>query len=422
MTGTWTGAVEHSRAVDRCWRLLADLVSTHPVAGAPGQRDALRLAEAALRAAGARAARVSRSRAALRLHPDHVDVAAFGAPFEDYWRRGPLESVVAEETFGDGGPTVLINAHLDVDVVSDPAGWARPGSWRTPYEVDGRMYGRGTSDALGGVASVVAALEIALPALRDAGHGRLLVQLVLDEEIGGNGTVSLLDGLGVPPDVAVVVEPSGGVVGTTTRGFEQLTVVLHGRPRHMVASSFEDNAVNGLPVLLDVLGGLDAELRGGTGHAVVLPGRVEAGEDASLPAARAVCEVTLALPAGVSSDDVQRRLEARLAERLSPWRPALSRSGIRIPAGGEVRGADAWAERFVASAARVGVRSRPGEFPSACDARLLSLRGIPTLVTGPGDLGRAHGTDEFVERAEVDRHARALAAFLVDTLTRRAPR
>ena len=45
-----------------------------------------------------------------------------------------------------------------------------------------------------------------------------------------------------------------------------------------------------------------------------------------------------------------------------------------------------------------------------------------TLVTGPGDLGRAHGTDEFVERAEVDRHARALAAFLVDTLTRRAPR
>lgn len=421
ISGPSFAATEVAAVTGRAWHLLDQLVRTHPVIGSPGQSQALDLLERQLVALDLTTARVRTPRSDLRADPRHVDVAAFGGELGDYWERGPLESVVACATFGSGGPTVLVNAHVDVDVVSDAQGWARAGSWREPYEVSGRMYGRGTCDTLGGVASFVGALELTVPYLRRCGRGTLVLQLVLDEETGGNGTVALAGRLDARPDVVLVVEPTCDVVASDTHGFEQLRIVLHGHPRHMVAAAAEDNAIDALPVVVGLLHELDASLTGEAGARTVLLGRVDAGEDASLPAARAVCDVTLALPPWASSGQVRAQLQTLLSERLRRWAPEVVDLGVRVDAARAVTGTRAWVERYTAAAGRVGVALSHATFPSACDARIFTELGIPTMVSGPGDLARAHSTDEYLDRSELDASTRVFASFLLDAFGDPAP-
>src|SRR3954449_4092303 len=75
-------------------------------------------------------------------------------------------SLVATVGAGDGSrPTLLVNGHLDV-VPVDRDAWSHD-----PFggEVrDGRMYGRGTSDMKGGIASAIEALSTLRRAGREA--------------------------------------------------------------------------------------------------------------------------------------------------------------------------------------------------------------------------------------------------------------
>jgi acetylornithine deacetylase/succinyl-diaminopimelate desuccinylase-like protein len=403
-------------AVDRAWSLLADLVRAHPVHGEDGQQHAaLALVEGALARLGMPHTRLVSPRADLRADPRHVDVSGFGGDFSGYWEKGPLHGVVGSETFGDGeGPFLVLNAHVDVEFVTSPDTWERAGSWRAPYEVDGRMVGRGTSDTLGGVVAVVAAVDAAGASLRRLGSGRLDLHFVLDEELGGNGTVAATARGGRVLDLAIVVEPTGGGVSAEAAGFSQLRVRLQGRPVHMVCAHRDDNAVAGLPAALACLDQLNNEVavRVGRPGCYVLPGVVEAGTDAAVPADQANCLVTLALPAGLSDEGVRARLGELLQQRAAHWSPTVEPYGVLLRPAVPHDGAAGYVDLLCESARRAGVELEARPFPSACDARLYAGLGVPTLVYGPGELSRAHGSDEFVTRAEVAAAATALHALI----------
>jgi acetylornithine deacetylase len=46
------------------------------------------------------------------------------------------------------------------------------------------------------------------------------------------------------------------------------------------------------------------------------------------------------------------------------------------------------------------------------DAALLNAAGIPTVCFGPGDIGMAHGAEEWVETAEVERATHVLTELI----------
>ena len=47
-----------------------------------------------------------------------------------------------------------------------------------------------------------------------------------------------------------------------------------------------------------------------------------------------------------------------------------------------------------------------------CDASVLSLAGIPSVVFGPGDVAQAHTADEWISLSELERGKNLLLRFL----------
>ena len=112
-------------------------------------------------------------------------------------------------------PGVMLSGHTDV-VPIDGQAWTRPAFEAT--EEDGRIYGRGTADMKGFVASaLVAARQAAAMELKTPLH----LALSHDEEIGCVGVRSLIDMLAsapVRPRMCIVGEPTGMRVATGHKG------------------------------------------------------------------------------------------------------------------------------------------------------------------------------------------------------------
>ena len=114
----------------------------------------------------------------LRKHP------AFVEPAQDYRDR---PNVVAQWKGTGGGPSLLFNGHIDVVPEGPEESWIEP-CW-SAHIVDGKMYGRGTSDMKSGVA----AMTMAIQAIKESGirlKGDIISEYVMDEELTGNGTLA----------------------------------------------------------------------------------------------------------------------------------------------------------------------------------------------------------------------------------------
>ena len=132
--------------------------------------------------------------------------------------------------FGEGGPTIALNAHGDV--VPPGEGWTKP-----PYEgviEDGRMYGRGVAVSKSDIATYTYALE-ALKAAAKAGarlRGAVELHFTYDEELGGlAGPGFLLERGLTHPDYAIAASFSYAIV-TAHNGCLQLEVTVHGKAAH----------------------------------------------------------------------------------------------------------------------------------------------------------------------------------------------
>jgi acetylornithine deacetylase len=120
---------------------------------------------------------------------------------------------------GNGGPALLINAHLDTV-------GAKPATKQVRVEGD-RIYGRGVLDTKGGLAAALIAAE-AVAALPPAGD--IIIAAVCDEEAGSIGTEHLLASTSAAG--AVVIEPTDLEVVVAHPGFAVIEVVFHGRTSH----------------------------------------------------------------------------------------------------------------------------------------------------------------------------------------------
>jgi acetylornithine deacetylase len=103
------------------------------------------------------------------------------------------------------GPSLLLNAHVDVVPPGDPDAWTTdPFGGRVE---GGTLYGRGACDMKGGLVAALAAVR-ALRRARVPLGGDVLVACVQGEEDGGLGTFAMLR-RGWRADACVIPEPTG---------------------------------------------------------------------------------------------------------------------------------------------------------------------------------------------------------------------
>jgi acetylornithine deacetylase len=103
-----------------------------------------------------------------------------------------------------GGRSIMLTGHIDVVPPGAAEHWTSDPF--TPVAADGFVRGRGTVDMKGGVACMLMAVET----LKDIGvdlRGDVVFTTVVDEEIGGMGSLAMVD-RGYRADAGIMTEPT----------------------------------------------------------------------------------------------------------------------------------------------------------------------------------------------------------------------
>lgn len=328
--------------------------------------------------------------------------------------------------WGSGrGPTLILNAHVDVVPAGEPGRWTRPPFTGTVE--GGRLWGRGAVDMKGALACALHAVT----AIRDAGvrlAGTVALHSVVGEEDGGLGTLATLV-RGHTGDAAIVLEPTEGKVAPAQAGAFSFGITLSGRAAHGALRTEGVNPIEHLERILRCLRDLETRRNARLRHPLfrdlpipfaICVGRVEAGIWASTVPESLVLEGRYGVGIGESPDAARRELEeaVRAASAEDPWLtlhpPDVSWWGARFaPAAIDP-------EHLLvttlagAAAAATGRTPRITGMPYGADMHLLvNQGGIPTVLFGPGDIRNAHAPDESVALAELEAAARTLVLVIL---------
>lgn len=346
--------------------------------------------------------------------PGETDIAAYTAALME---RVGLEAQTHEAAPGrpsvvgrlrgtGGGRLLMLNAHYDtVDVEGMPAPFS--GAVR-----DNRLYGRGSYDMKGSLASCLAAAK-ALIDSRTPLAGDVLIAAVADEEHASLGTQDLLRRYRV--DGAIVTEPTALQICLAHKGFMWVEIETRGQAAH---GSKPDLGIDANLRMGRVLAGLTslehtlqhrpahplvgrpslhaATLAGGTGWSTyaascrlqverrTIPGETEEGVLVEFQELlTSLCELDPAF--GATLTHVMTRAPFEVS-RESPMVRAVHEGVVRVLGG---------APRYI------------GDTPWM-DSALLAAAGVDTVVIGPAGAG-AHAAEEWVDLQSVADLASILA-------------
>jgi acetylornithine deacetylase len=320
-----------------------------------------------------------------------------------------------------GGRSLVLNGHIDVVSVQPRDAWASDPF--TAQVRDGRLYGRGTCDMKGGIATMVFAAQT-LAELGVRLRGDLIVATNTDEESSGAGGTALVQ-RGLRADAGIVTEATGFDVWVCCRGSEYGVVRVPGRAGHAEvwqpdwSQGGAVNAIEKSAVVLEAIAALRHEWREreGLDHRYLsrpdlLPTMASAGEwPVTYPSS---CDLTIAVlyhsrqaDATGWGSEVRAEVEQWLAqftardgwlEQHPPtidWWP----NGV-MPL--EIDPSEPIVETMSAASADVGHPGKLSGLDSWYDgATLTTLAGIPAIGFGPPGfdtqgLSVAHTIDEHV--------------------------
>jgi acetylornithine deacetylase len=339
------------------------------------------------------------------------------------------DNVVArlEATVPDA-PVILWDAHQDTvpaeGMTIEPF---------TPLVRDGRMYGRGACDVKGGMAAMLVALDH----LRSSPLPRratVVFSATVNEEFGFGGSRALVrlwgtaaaasgdadarQLVGGRPAVAIVAEPTGLDLVVQHKGAVRWRIRVRGRACH---SSFPEQGANAIyptgRVIL-AIEALAAELLGRhsdhpCGPPTLNLGTIRGGAGVNLVPDLAVLEVERRVLPGESPvaarDEVIARIAAASgAATVEHDPPFLESAGLADASADPV--AAAWIEALTAAVRAGGAAARRTAARYGTNASVFAEAGVPSVVFGPGSIAQAHTADEWIELAQVDAAAAALAA------------
>lgn len=313
-------------------------------------------------------------------------------------------------TLGEGKPAgIILSGHTDT-VPWDGQDWSVD-----PLAAvvrDGRLYGRGSADMKGFIATAVAHAQLFLESeLPFAVH----LAFSYDEEVGCFGVRELIADMreaGVRPLACIVGEPTSMVPAIAHKGVYRYRCCVRGKEAH---SSLTPASVNAIEMAARVVGrirdmaegfereeprhaGFDVpfstasvgQFHGGIADNVVPRDAEFRYEFRDLPTAdaRAMQEQVVAYA---------RSLEPRMRE-VAP------EAGFRFETICEVPSFLGSADDAVTRLAlRLAGERRTTQVAFGTEAGLFQGAGIPTVVCGPGSIEQAHQPDEYVSLEQLGR-------------------
>ena len=266
--------------------------------------------------------------------------------------------------------------------------------------VDGKLYGRGTTDMKAGVACYVAA-ALELGTELDDGPGVLLV-MAAGEETGCEGSRPLGALLATEFNIGAMVigEPTYNLPKVGHRGAFWLRMTATGKSAHGAMPEHGINALYKAARAVSKLEDFDFNiarhpLLGGNSLSV---GNLHAGQNVNLVPDLATIEVDIRTIPGVNHEQVRAALRSYLGEDIDKVESFVDLNSVWTDP------EHPWVQRvFDITTPFLGSRPEVAALPFFTDAAVLqpAFGGVPTVICGPGDTHMAHQTDEFCEVARI---------------------
>lgn len=288
------------------------------------------------------------------------------------------------------GPTILLNGHIDVDIIDKSN--KMKSYRRSSVTEEGYLLGRGSTDMLFGLCSLAVVKNFL------AGKkwkGKIIFTSVVDEEIGGNGSIRACQWLkerGYFNDISntccIIAEPTNNLMCNQSMGFLPFNICIRSDSVHMNAQS----KANPIERLVSIINQIDSAKKRYTGLNFNI-GWLTGGEDPSLPISNLEIRGVIAMTPETTLDDI-KCLMTGICEDCEIVFPNLQIEPYRINDS--------------------SFKSYDYLFQSACDAPVFGRYQIPTIIWGPGSLCQAHTHDEFINLNECKDYIRDLCNYIVD--------
>jgi len=318
-----------------------------------------------------------------------------------------------------GGRSLLFNTHLDVV----PASQGQVGAFEPRVE-GSKVFGRGACDAKGQVATL-------FQTLRAAQHlglklrGDVIVHLVVEEEVGGNGTLAMMR-RGESADACLVMEPTEQRLLTSVRGAVWFRVVCAGKPGHSGRSGDTVSALRMAIRAMEILEQYHARLLAASRGIPLFDrfpnpmpitfGKLTAGDWPAMAPARATLEGVLGFLPNKTRFQVMEEMRQALAEGCDAWFRENFRLEFMYRHDAHVLDpTHPLATGLQACCREAGGQGEVSAMTASCDSLFYNNHlNIPTLVFGPGSLLFAHTAEEQIGLDEITQAATILVSFLAD--------
>ncbi|WP_434568593.1 acetylornithine deacetylase [Pseudomonas sp. Z3-8] len=317
---------------------------------------------------------------------------------------------------------VVLSGHTDVVPVDGQAWTVDPFCLS---EMDGKLFGRGTADMKGYLASVLAAVPTFLSSpLRRPLH----LAFSYDEEVGCLGVRSLLEVLPqrIPqPALCLIGEPTELQPVLGHKGKLAMRCHVRGAPCHSAYAPYGVNAIEQAARLIGRLGEIGAELAEPSRHdgrfdpaySTVQVGVIQGGTALNIVPADCRFDFEVRALPDFAPQGVVEKLQDYADQALLPRMRAVSAdTAIRFEHlsayPGLATAPDSEAARLIA---RLCGSEAFGTVAFGTEGGLFDQAGIPTVVCGPGSMDQGHKPDEYVsveQMAACDRLMDRLAIYL----------
>lgn len=306
-------------------------------------------------------------------------------------------------------PGIILSGHTDVVPVTEQK-WSHD-----PFDMirrEDKVFGRGTCDMKGFIASVLAAVPSFVGAdLKEPVH----LALSYDEETGCTGVMSLVEhvkNMPVKPRACIIGEPTSMKVVNSHKGIRNMVTQVTGLEAH----SSTDRGINAVMHAADMISYLSElaeemrqrppEIEGfDPPYTTIHVGRVTGGTAPNVTPSFCEFEWDCRTIPGSDQEEVLSRFNDFVAAKILPAMDA------RAPGRGKVTTevtshvpallpeTGSSAETLVMALANqnevevVSYGTEAGHFQQT--------GGVPTVVCGPGSILQAHRPDEYIERGQL---------------------
>jgi acetylornithine deacetylase len=318
-----------------------------------------------------------------------------------------------------GGRSLLFNTHLDVV----PPSQGQEHAFDPILDGD-RVRGRGACDAKGQAATLFTAL-LALKQLGKRLKGDVLAHLVVEEEVGGNGTLAMVRH-GEQADACIVMEPTDLRIFSSVRGAVWFRVTCTGKPGHSGRAGDTVSALKLAVRTMEILEKYHAQLLASSRGILLFDqfanpmpitfGKLAAGDWPATAPASATIEGVLGLLPNKNRYQVMEEMRQALLESGDDW--LREHFKLEFMYRHDAHVLDPLHPLVTVLQASCQEAETPGEvsaMTASCDSWFYNnqLR-IPTVVFGPGSLRFAHSNEEQIGLDEISQAATILVRFLAE--------